>query len=104
MMSSNEISVYSQRLAKLVKKIDEVGSSVTYKVKRNLKDIEEKLVLAHQPRALEYFQVEYEGFDRYKTIKFYEVGGKEYSCDCNTLKSDEYTNQIHIAKNVINYI
>ena len=115
-MTKEEREVFTERLSKIVKLIDKVGNTCTFKVCNEFMDgdnyinisddmLREKLILAHMNPSLQYITITYESWGsglRYKTIS-YILNNISYSVSNNTLKSDDYKDTCDIVSDLYKY-
>ena len=115
-MNKAEREVFTERLSKIVKLIDKVGTTYTFKVSNELIDgnnyihlsdemLREKLILAHMKPNLQYITIHYEtwGYElRYKTIN-YVLSDTSYSVGSSTLKTDDYEDTCNIVADLYRY-
>ena len=115
-MTKEEREVFTERLSKIVKLIDKVGNTYTFKVCNEFKDgdnyinisdemLREKLILANMKPNLQYITIAYETWGnelRYKTIR-YVLSDESYSVDSNTLKTDGYKDTCNIVADLYRY-
>ena len=115
-MTKEEREVFTKRLSKIVKLIDKVGNTYTFKVCNEFMDgdnyiyisddmVKEKLILCHMKPNLQYITINYETWGdelHYKTIN-YVLSDNSYSVGSNTLKSDDYEDTCNIVAGLYRY-
>lgn len=100
-LSEESRRIYTERLSHIVDVIDRTGSTLVFKVKRDLDDIEEKLILAHVNPKLEYLTVDYNSHGGFSHILF-NAGHETYSS--GGYMADSFADECCIIADLIDYV
>ena len=105
-LSDEARRTYAGRLSKLVDVIDRTGNTFVFKVKRDLEDIEEKLILAHVSPKIEYLTLDcgYNAGDKNIRCQHIQFKTVNSTYDDEGLLSDSFADECRIIRRLIDYV